>query len=52
MTDSQSPESDKRKPYSRPAVERVVLDPIKEMLDACPTNIGGKVGGSCTQNFS
>lgn len=42
-----------RKPYVAPAVERVVLDPIKEMLQSCPSNLGGKATGvGCTSNFS
>ena len=50
--ENKSPDSSKRKPYVPPAVERVVLDPIKEMLDACPDTIGGKSGATCSTNFS
>jgi hypothetical protein len=35
-----------RRPYAPPVVERVILDPIKEMLDACDTAAGGK-GAEC-----
>lgn len=52
MPENQSRESTERKPYVRPVVERVVLDPIKEMLLACPEAQGGKTGATCTNNFS
>lgn len=52
MRENQSPETSVRKSYVPPAVERVVLDPIKEMLVACPENLGGKSGPTCSQNFS
>ncbi len=52
MKDQESHTPAVRKPYVPPAIERVVLDPIKEMLVACPENLGGKLGGTCTQNFS
>ena len=35
-----------RRSYTAPVVERVILDPIKEMLDACDTAKGGK-GAEC-----
>jgi hypothetical protein len=38
-----------RRPYAPPVVERVILDPIKEMLDACDINAGGK-GAECERN--
>jgi hypothetical protein len=43
-----------RKTYEAPAVERVILDPIKEMLAACPQVGDGKVGLACGTdvNFS
>jgi hypothetical protein len=43
-----------RRKYEAPAVERVILDPIKEMLAACPQVQGGKIGTACTidVNFS
>lgn len=43
-----------RAPYIPPAVERVVLDPVKEMLAACPVVTGGKIGTACNVdvNFS
>jgi hypothetical protein len=36
--------SRRRKEYEAPAVERVILDPIKEMLAACPQVGDGKIG--------
>ena len=36
-----------RQKYEAPVVERVILDPIKEMLAACPQVIDGKVGLAC-----
>jgi len=52
MTENQSPDRSKRKPYAPPVIERVLLDPIKEMLVACPDNLGGKAPDVCSQNFS
>jgi hypothetical protein len=52
MKDNQSQPATARKIYVPPAVERVVLDPIKEMLESCPTDVGGKAPGTCTNNFS
>lgn len=52
MKENQSQLSRVRKPYVPPAVERVVLDPIKEMLESCPTDLGGKAPGTCNNNFS
>ena len=46
MRDDQSQPATVRKPYAPPAVERVVLDPIKEMLESCPTALGGKAPGT------
>jgi len=53
MTENQLSERGKRKPYAPPVVERVVLDPIKEMLVACPEALGGKLAfPACSNNFS
>jgi hypothetical protein len=43
-----------RRKYEAPVVERVILDPIKEMLAGCPQVGGGKIGLACTVdvNFS
>ena len=44
-----------RRNYEAPIVERVVLDPIKEMLASCPIVSDGKVSlGACgtETNFS
>jgi hypothetical protein len=40
--------------YEAPLVERVILDPIKEMLAACPQVGDGKSGLGCgtETNFS
>ena len=44
----------RRRKYETPVVERVILDPIKEMLAACPVVQDGKVGLACGTdvNFS
>ena len=52
MKEDQSQPARVRKPYGPPAVERVVLDPIKEMLESCPSDLGGKAPGTCNNNFS
>jgi len=36
-----------RQKYEAPVVERVILDPIKEMLAACPQVQNGKIGLAC-----
>ena len=43
-----------RRKYVAPSVERVILDPVKEMLQGCPIVEGGKSGTACTvpTNFS
>jgi hypothetical protein len=43
-----------RRKYEAPTVERVILDPIKEMLTACPVVSDGKIGLGCGTdvNFS
>ena len=38
-----------RKQYVPPAVERVVLDPIKEMLQSCVISGDSKLSGCGTQ---
>jgi len=50
MQHDRSQPANPRKPYTPPTVERVVLDPIKEMLVSCPTNLGGKAPGTCAPN--
>jgi hypothetical protein len=42
-----------RKPYAAPVVERVILDPIKEMLASCAISGDSKLSG-CFEvvNFS
>ena len=52
MKENESQPVSVRKTYVPPAVERVVLDPIKEMLESCPTDLGGKAPNVCTNNFS
>jgi len=52
MESEKSQPSSPRKRYVSPTVERVVLDPIKEMLESCPTDLGGKAPGTCNNNFS
>ena len=52
MNEAKSQPAAARKPYVPPAVERVVLDPIKEMLESCPSASGGKAPGTCTSTFS
>lgn len=52
MRENQSQPASVRKPYVPPAVERVVLDPIKEMLESCPTALDGKAPGTCNSTFS
>ncbi len=52
MNENQFPPVRARKPYVPPAVERVVLDPIKEMLESCPTDLGGKAPNTCGATFS
>ncbi|HEX2780971.1 MAG TPA: hypothetical protein VHM30_15835 [Gemmatimonadaceae bacterium] len=37
-----------RKPYQQPTLERVILDPIKEMLTACTTDPNAKNTTDCT----
>lgn len=37
---------DARKPYDPPAVARVIVDPVKEMLTVCEAE-PGKVQGVC-----
>lgn len=43
-----------RKEYVSPSVERVILDPVKEMLQGCPVVEGGKSSTACATdvNFS
>ena len=53
MSASHEPKRLPRKPYVAPAVERVVLDPIKEMLTSCATAPDSKLSGCGTvENFS
>jgi hypothetical protein len=52
MKENQSQPASVRKSYVPPAVERVVLDPIKEMLESCPSSLEGKAPGTCNNNFS
>lgn len=47
-----NPSSEKRRPYESPVLERVVLDPIKEMLTACTTDPAAKNDPSCTLNIN
>jgi hypothetical protein len=39
-----------RRKYEAPVLERVILDPIKEMLAACPQVGDGKSGTACGTN--
>ena len=41
-----------RRKYEAPIVERVILDPIKEMLAACPQVGDGKIGLACGTDVS
>lgn len=41
------PSSNPRRPYDAPSLERVILDPIKEMLTACTTDPVAKNDSSC-----
>jgi hypothetical protein len=43
-----------RREYTPPAVERVVLDPIREMLQSCAIDGNSKLSGKCASpvNFS
>lgn len=43
-----------RHKYVPPSIERVILDPVKEMLQGCPIVEGGKSGTACgtPTNFS
>jgi hypothetical protein len=41
-----------RRKYEAPVVERVILDPIKEMLASCPVVTDGKVGLACGTDVS
>jgi hypothetical protein len=54
MKKDSSQTSGLRQKYEAPAVERVILDPIKEMLAACPQVGDGKSGLGCgtETNFS
>ena len=52
MKADQSPSPIIKKSYAPPAVERVILDPIKEMLESCPSNLDGKAPSVCLQKFS
>lgn len=50
--DQRQPSSKERRPYEAPSLERVVLDPIKEMLTACTTDPTAKNDNSCNINIS
>jgi hypothetical protein len=55
MKKDSSQTNELRRKYEVPVVERVVLDPIKEMLASCPVVSDGKVSlGACGTevNFS
>jgi len=53
MSGSHEQKQPARKPYVAPAVERVVLDPIKEMLESCAISGDSKLSGCGTPvNFS
>ena len=54
MKEFDSAAAPKRAPYVAPAVERVILDPVKEMLAACPIVSNAKIGLACLVdvNFS
>ena len=54
MREDSSRSSGARRKYEAPVVERVILDPIKEMLAACPQVGDGKIGLACGTdvNFS
>lgn len=54
MNDKASRADAGRKQYIVPSVERVILDPVKEMLQGCPQVEGGKAGTACAidVNFS
>ena len=50
--DKHQPSSDRRRPYEAPSLERVILDPIKEMLTSCTTDPVAKNDTSCNINIS
>jgi hypothetical protein len=54
MNEVSSKANGNRRKYEAPVVERVILDPIKEMLAACPQVGDGKIGLACGTdvNFS
>ena len=53
MSGSHEQKPPARKPYVAPVVERVVLDPIKEMLDSCAIDGDSKLSGCAAPvNFS
>jgi len=50
--DKHQPSSERRRPYEAPSLERVILDPIKEMLTTCTTDPAAKNNTDCTINIS
>lgn len=54
MSKNADEQSSPRRPYTPPAVERVVLDPIREMLQSCAIDGNSKLSGKCAApvNFS
>jgi hypothetical protein len=54
MKDESMQSVTERRKYVAPSVERVILDPVKEMLQGCPIVEGGKSGTACgiPTNFS
>jgi hypothetical protein len=52
MENERQNENTSRLPYEPPTIQRVHLDPVREMLTACPTDQGGKLPGACNNTGS